>query len=85
MVIPSEYKMTADGEDFLLYDSGSSDQRMLVFSTVRNIKLLENSTDWFGDGTFKVVPGLFYHSHSDFKKGYSLCLCSATKQTTNNL
>lgn len=64
MVIPSEYKMTADGEDFLLYDSGLSDQRMLVFSTAKNIRLLENSTDWFGDGTFKVVPELFYQLYT---------------------
>ncbi|XP_064115077.1 uncharacterized protein LOC135221185 [Macrobrachium nipponense] len=48
MGIPSEYKKTADDKDFLLYDSGSSEQRIL-FSTSTNISLLENSDDWFGD------------------------------------
>ncbi|XP_042221586.1 uncharacterized protein LOC121866058 [Homarus americanus] len=64
LVIPSEYKMTADGEDFLLYDRGPSDQRMLVFSTVQSLRLLENSSDWFADGAFKVVPELFYQLYT---------------------
>lgn len=42
-------------EDFLHYDSGPSDQRMLVFSTVRNITLLENLTDWFTNCTLFIV------------------------------
>ena len=64
IIIPEEYKVTSHGEKFLLYDSGMNNQRMLIFSTTRNMRLLENSTAWFGDGTFKTVPDLFYQLYS---------------------
>ncbi|XP_068212575.1 uncharacterized protein [Palaemon carinicauda] len=64
MVIPSEYKKTSSGEDFLLYDSGLIEQRILLFSTPTNISLLEKSDNWFGDGTFKIVPELFYQLYT---------------------
>ncbi|XP_068235764.1 uncharacterized protein [Palaemon carinicauda] len=64
MVIPSEYKKTSSGEDFLLYDSGLIEQRILLFSTPTNISLLEKSDNWFGNGTFKIVPELFYQLYT---------------------
>ncbi|XP_068246839.1 uncharacterized protein [Palaemon carinicauda] len=64
MVIPSEYKKTSSGEDFLLYDSGLNEQRILLFSPPTNISLLEKSDNWFGDGTFKIVPELFYQLYT---------------------
>ena len=61
IIIPNEFQNTSSGERFLLYDSGAGDQnRQLIFCTQRNMDILMNSTDWFCDGTFKVVPGLFY-------------------------
>nr|CAI5821208.1 unnamed protein product [Callosobruchus analis] len=61
IVFPQEYQVTIKGEGFLLYDSGPSDDRMLVFSTRRNISLLAQSAHWYADGTFKTVPHLFCH------------------------
>jgi len=60
IVIPDRYKVTHDGQDFLLFDSGSDDNnRMLIFGTRDNIRLLETTAHWFLDGTFKTAPALF--------------------------
>ena len=43
-------------ELFLLHDSGvDDDERILIFATQKNIKLLDNS-HLFADGTFDVAP-----------------------------
>lgn len=53
--LPEKYQKTLLGENFLLYDSGAgTDDRVLVFSTRRNLELLSRSRVWFLDGTFKV-------------------------------
>lgn len=62
--IPQEYRTTLDGAAFLLYDSGPGPQRILLFSTAENLALLERSQDWYGDGTFKVSPNLFYQLYT---------------------
>ena len=59
LVIPSEYQMTAKGENFLLYDSGPNTQRMIIFGTQRNVEMLNASHIWLADGTFKTAPSLF--------------------------
>ena len=58
LVLPEEYTRTLANEQFLLFDSGPVEDRILLFST--DCLLLILSMDWFCDGTFKVVPGLFY-------------------------
>ena len=63
--IPDEYKTLDNGEDFLLYDSGQLDpNRIIVFGTNRAARLLIESQNWFMDGTFKIVPQLFYQLYS---------------------
>lgn len=59
LVIPDNYKITKNGADFLLFDSGPTDDRILIFSTRRNLRLLAQSMHWYVDGTFKTVPHLF--------------------------
>jgi hypothetical protein len=59
LIIPDRYSKTRTGEDFLLFDSGSSVDRILIFSTRKNLQLLAQSRHWYSDGTFKVVPPLF--------------------------
>lgn len=60
LIIPEELKLTHKKELFLLYDSGVGDvNRMLIFSTSRNIGLLASSNHWYADGTFKTVPLIF--------------------------
>lgn len=58
--LPDEYKETADGEIFLLYDSKNPDKRILIFSTKENLKLLRQCKTWIVDGTFDSAPPLFY-------------------------
>ncbi len=46
-------------EDFLLWDSGQQEDRILFFSTVNNLNLLAGATEWAADGTFDIAPPLF--------------------------
>ena len=65
MVIPDAYQTTSQGERFLQYDSGRGDpQRMLIYSTNRNLDNLQESRHWFLDGTFKTVPSVFYQLYT---------------------
>lgn len=61
--IPREYRTTAQGEDFLQYDSYEDPEwqggRVMVFFSNENLRRLFNSNYWFGDGTFKVSPSIF--------------------------
>ena len=53
------------------HDSGpaSGDDRMLIFSTERNLDILSRATDWAVDVTFDAAPVLFiqvYSIHATF-------------------
>jgi len=50
-----EYTKAESGEQFLVHDSGAGQDRMLIFSTARNLELLENCPNWYADGTFKLL------------------------------
>ncbi|XP_025423357.1 uncharacterized protein LOC112692785 [Sipha flava] len=53
--IPDEYKKSVCGEPFLLYDSfeeNIDNKQILLFSTLKNLEILQNSYYWFADGTF---------------------------------
>jgi hypothetical protein len=51
---------SADGEPFLLDDSGEDDEdRVLVFGTQKNLKVLKQNLEWFIDGTFEVAPDIY--------------------------
>ena len=67
-VLPHEYQMTGTSERFLLFDSGVGDiNRMFIFATNGGIDMLSNSSQWFGDGTFKLCPQIFsqlYTNHA---------------------
>jgi hypothetical protein len=60
IIIPEQYTMTQDGQQFLLFDSGAKSKgRMFLFGTKDNLRLLEVNQHWFMDGTFKTAPALF--------------------------
>ena len=67
-VLPHEYQMTGTGKRFLLFDSGVEDiNRMLIFTTNDGIDMLANPIQWFGDGTFKLCPQIFFQIYQGFR------------------
>ena len=77
MVVPDELKVTSTGDDFLLFDFGPNiGNRIMIFSTARNLDILYNSPHWFADGTFKIVPELFFQHYTiDVLREGSLVTC----------
>ena len=57
-VVPERYL------DFLLHDSVSNNERMLVFGDRDMLRKLERASLWLADGTFKVVPNLFFQLYT---------------------
>jgi hypothetical protein len=55
----SPYAQTKSGDVFLQFDSGASDNRVLIFTTHKNLRAMSNCDHWYADDTFKVVPPLF--------------------------
>ena len=50
---------------FLLFDSGQGDElRIILFATDQALELLSQSRDWYGDGTFKVCPEIFFQVYT---------------------
>ena len=47
----------------LVYDNKKS-ERILIFSTENNLKLLKENKDWYSDGTFKAVPRIFHQLYT---------------------
>lgn len=58
-VLADNYKLSEKKEMFLAFDSGHVDDRMLVFATSGNLKILARSKHWFCDGTFDASPAIF--------------------------
>ena len=58
LIIPGEYQLTKRGQQFMLFDSQDT-ERIIIFSTSNNLKLLKEGDNWYADGTFKTVPKLF--------------------------
>ena len=46
-------------ENFLLFDSGNNNQRILIFGTTQTLDILQAADNWYCDGTFKASPSLF--------------------------
>ena len=58
--IPDTLRYTYSNELFLLADSGNDDdERIFIFATENNLKLLTGSSEWYVDGTFEVAPLLY--------------------------
>jgi hypothetical protein len=55
----SPYVQTKSGDVFLQFDSGPSNDRVLIFTTYKNLRAMSSCDHWYADGTFKVVPPLF--------------------------
>ena len=59
--LPNEYRHTASGGQFLIFDIGVRDRnRMIIFGYVVNHP--RNSKRWFTDGTFQMCLEIFLQS-----------------------
>ena len=60
LVVPEPLKFTFNNELFLWRDSGYGDEdRVFIFATENNLKLLSSFREWFMDGTFEVAPLIY--------------------------
>ena len=60
LIIPEDLTKTLDGtDDFLIKDSAMDQDRILLFTTITNVRYLAQSSFWIMDGTFKAVPTIF--------------------------
>ena len=76
IVFSEGYTKTTKGEEFLLYDSSANEERVLIFSTRKNLSVLNSCSSVFMDGTFKTVPNVFgqlYTIHG-LKNGFCMPL-----------
>lgn len=55
---------TSTGEQFLLFDDGEGNNRILAFATSENLADLAASDVFFSDGTFYTCPTLFHQIYS---------------------
>lgn len=67
--ISNQYTVTKKGECFLLFDNGSEDDRLLIFGTRDNLRVLKNCSNIYCDGTFDITPPGFdqlYSVHGNY-------------------
>ena len=83
--LPLKYQRSCPIEQFLIFDSGQGDaDRIFIFGTDQSLQLLSQSQNWFGDGTFKVCPQMFFQIYTIHACSPNVCsptftLCSQTK------
>ena len=64
-VLPLEYQLSENGEQFLLFDSDhGNDDRILIYGTDQDVQLLANSGEWYCDGTFSVSAQIFFQLYT---------------------
>lgn len=89
--IPTDMNFIIPGrfQDFLLYDSGPGTDRLIIFGDRELLSVLSRAELWLADGTFKVVPSLFfqlYSIHFDLANGLSpagvYCLLTSKNRNT---
>ena len=52
------FNVSNTGEQFIHYDNGRED-RIIIFAIRQSVLFLQNSEDWFTDGTFSTGPPEF--------------------------
>ncbi|CAF3659895.1 unnamed protein product [Rotaria socialis] len=58
--IPTSLTKTVRDDMFLRCDTGPGDDRILIFASTEQLDILQSTDDFLVDGTFKVVPEIFY-------------------------
>lgn len=65
--LPDIYKTTHGGESFVLFDKSLYDDnndRLIIFATAENLKLLSECDSIYADGTFDLAPPMFQQLYS---------------------
>ena len=64
-MIPQEYQLTTNGDQFLAFDSEIGDpERISIFATDLGLHFLYECDHSYADGTFKVCPEVFYQVYT---------------------
>ncbi|CAF2161520.1 unnamed protein product [Rotaria magnacalcarata] len=58
--VPIQLTKTARKDQFLRCDTGPGDDRILIFASDEQVDVLQDTDEFLVDGTFKVVPDIFY-------------------------
>ena len=58
------FSMPSNFTSFVLFDSGPGTDRLIIFGDKILLDGLGRATTWLADGTFKVVPDLFFQLYS---------------------
>ena len=59
-VLPQEYQLTTNGDQFLVFDSGTgAPERIFIFASDFGLQFLYECDHWYTDATFKVCPQVF--------------------------
>ncbi len=61
--LDGEWTETLDGRNFVLVNDGDA-ERMIIFATQQNVRLLCDVDALFMDGTFKMAPEMFHQVYS---------------------
>jgi hypothetical protein len=61
--LEGEWTQTIDGRDYVLANDGIDD-RLIIFGTMQNLRLLCHAATIFMDGTFKMAPEMFCQVYS---------------------
>lgn len=67
--LTEEFTITAKGDKFLLFDNENIEDRLLLFATKENLRILKLCDEISCDGTFDIVPNMFqqlYTIHGEF-------------------
>jgi hypothetical protein len=59
-IIPTTLTTTFKNEKFLQFDSGPGDNRLLIFASINQLKILEGTEEILIDGTFKVCISFYF-------------------------
>ncbi|XP_076064375.1 uncharacterized protein LOC143038704 [Oratosquilla oratoria] len=57
------WSKTASGEPWAT-STTLDNQKILMFATDQNLRYLSSATTWYGDGTFSIVPSLYYQLYT---------------------
>lgn len=81
LIFTERYRETEKGETFILYDSfdiipedADAGHRLIIFGTQKNLDFLVRCDGLFMDGTFGIVPGLFFQLYTIHGESFYIIL-----------